>query len=344
MINLHRLPKAELHLHIEGTLEPESVMEFAAKNRVTLPYATEDDLRAAYQFGDLQEFLNLYYAAMATLQTSEDFYEMTIRYYRTAAAQGVRHAEIFLDPQAHLSRDVPYEVMMDGVEAAVIDAEGDMGITGGIIACILRDRPVAEAWDTYRIIAADADRFLGIGLDSAEAPYPPELFADIWQQAGRDGFKRVAHAGEEGPAAFVWTALRDLGVDRVDHGVRAVDDSALVAHLAATQVPLTVCPLSNLALKGVADLRHHPLLPLLSAGVAVTVNSDDPAYFGGYIADNFEAMRAVGMTDEQAVAMARNSIVGSFADDERKVELLEEIDRETGAESVDEAPLRTVNP
>jgi len=325
-LDLFGLPKAELHLHIEGTLEPETVMELADANGVRLPYADEEALRAAYSFGDLQEFLNLYYAASATLKTAADFHLMASRYYATAAAQGVAHAEIFLDPQAHVSRGVPFDEMLDGVAQAVADAERDHGITGGIIACFLRDQPVADALETYDQILTRRDRFLGIGLDSAERPYPPELFAEVFARAGRDGFKRVAHAGEEGPAAFVTTALDVLGVDRIDHGVRAIEDAALVDRLARDGVPLTVCPLSNVALKGVPDLEHHPLLGLLERGLKVTVNSDDPAYFGGYAGDNFVALRHAGMTDAQAVALARNSVEASFCSDARKAELLASIE------------------
>lgn len=326
-MDLMALPKAELHLHIEGTLEPETVMELARRNGIDLPFADEDALRAAYRFGDLQEFLNLYYAAMETLQSSDDFYLMTSRYYARAAAQGVVHAEIFLDPQAHLTRGVPFDTMLDGVSAAVADARRDHGITGGIIACFLRDRSPSEAMAVYDEIVARRDRFLGIGLDSAEKPYPPELFADVFARAGRDGLPRVAHAGEEGPPSYIWTALDTLGVDRIDHGVRAFEDPALVARLAAERTPLTVCPLSNLALKGVTDLNQHPLLPLLDAGVVVTINSDDPAYFfGGYVGDNYVAMREAGMTDAQAVAIAHNGIDASFADASRKSELHAAID------------------
>lgn len=325
-VDLMRLPKAELHLHIEGTLEPETVMELAARNGVALPYADEAALRAAYSFGDLQEFLDLYYAAMATLQRAEDFHLMASRYYERAAEQGVVHAEIFLDPQAHLHRGIPFDVMLDGIGQAVAEAERDHGITGGIIACFLRDQPVADALATYEQVLARRERFLGIGLDSAERPYPPELFVEVYERAGRDGFRRVAHAGEEGPASFVSTALDELHVDRVDHGVHAADDPALVARLAASGTPLTVCPLSNIALKGVTDLRVHPLLGLLAAGVRVTVNSDDPAYFGGYVGDNFVAMRAAGMTDEQAIALARNSIEATFASPERKRQMYAALD------------------
>lgn len=325
-LDLIRLPKAELHLHIEGTLEPETVLELAESNGVRLPFADEDALRAAYDFANLQEFLDLYYAAMATVITAADFHTMASRYYERAAAQGVRHAEIFLDPQAHLGRGVPWEVMMDGVTAAVADAERRHGITGGVIACILRDRPIAEAHATYERVLADRDRFLGLGLDSAELPHPPELFADLWQRAKRDGFRVVAHAGEEGPAAYIRTALDALGVDRIDHGIRAVDDPALVRTLAERRVPLTVCPLSNVALKTVPDLGHHPLLTLLDQDVLVTVNSDDPAYFGGYVAENYLALRVAGMTDAQAVRLAHNSVTASFADADRKAALHAEID------------------
>jgi len=324
-LDLVGLPKAELHLHIEGTLEPETVLELAEKNAVALPFADEEALRAAYSFANLQEFLDLYYAATATVVSAEDFHLMASRYYERAAAQGVRHAEIFLDPQAHLRRGVPYEAMLAGVSAAVDEARTQHGITGGIIACILRDRPIVEAMETYELLRADR-RIIGIGLDSAEKPYPPGLFAEIWRRAKADGLHLVAHAGEEGPASYVTAALDLLGVERIDHGIRAVDDPALLARLAASRTPLTVCPLSNVALKAVPDLAHHPLPRLLEAGVVATVNSDDPAYFGGYVADNFAALRVAGMSDAQALTLARNSVVGSFADEARKAELLAEIE------------------
>ena len=324
-LDLVGLPKAELHLHIEGTLEPETVLELAEKNAVALPFADEEALRAAYSFANLQEFLDLYYAATATVVSAEDFHLMASRYYERAAAQGVRHAEIFLDPQAHLRRGVPYEAMLAGVSAAVDEARTQHGITGGIIACILRDRPIVEAMETYELLRADR-RIIGIGLDSAEKPYPPGLFAEIWRRAKADGLHLVAHAGEEGPASYVTAALDLLGVERIDHGIRAVDDPALLARLAASRTPLTVCPLSNVALKAVPDLAHHPLPRLLEAGVVATVNSDDPAYFGGYVADNFAALRVAGMSDAHALTLARNSVVGSFADEARKAELLAEIE------------------
>ncbi len=325
-IDLFRLPKAELHLHIEGTLEPETVMELADANGVRLPYPDEDALRAAYSFRDLQEFLDLYYSAMATLLTADDFHLMASRYYATAAAQGVKHAEIFCDPQAHVGRGVRFEEMLSGLTQAVADAERDHGITGGIIACILRDQPVESAHAIYDQVLAHRDSFIGIGLDSAERPFPPELFTDVFTRAGRDGFKRVAHAGEEGPASFIWTALDTLGVDRIDHGVRAAEDEELIGRLAASDIALTVCPLSNVALKGVPDLEHHPLLGLLERGVKVMINSDDPAYFGGYVGDNFLAMRVAGMSDAQAIQLAHHSIAGSFASAERKAALHAEID------------------
>lgn len=326
LLDLNSLPKAELHLHIEGTLEPETVMEFAERNGVGLPFADEDALRDAYQFENLQEFLDLYYAAMATVVRADDFYEMTWRYFVRAAADGVVHAEIFLDPQAHLARGVEWAAMLDGVTAAVRDAERDLGMSGGVIACILRDRPVAEAHELYRRVVADREHFLGIGLDSAEVGNPPGQFTEIWANAATDGLRRVAHAGEEGPASFVASALDDLGVERIDHGIHVVDDPVLLRRVIEQQVPLTVCPLSNLALKCVPDLGGHPLIPLLRQGALVTVNSDDPAYFGGYLGANFAALREVGMTDADAVQLARNSVDASFADADRKADLLRAID------------------
>ena len=324
------LPKAELHLHLEGTLEPETVMEFADRNRVRMTFADEASLRQAYCFESLPDFLGLYYAATATVVTASDFYDMTARYYLRAASDGVAHAEVFLDPQAHLTRGVPWEAMADGVFSAVADAERDLGITGGVIACILRDRPVTEAEDVYRRVVADG-RFLGIGLDSAELGYPPEAFADIWRRAGEDGLHRVAHAGEEGPASYIATALDELAAERIDHGIRVLDDTALVTRLVERQVPLTVCPLSNVALRCVPTVEEHPILDMLDQGLLVTVNSDDPAYFGGYLGANFDALRDAGMTDAQEKRLVRNSIVASFAEPGRKAELLDRVDASVAA-------------
>jgi adenosine deaminase len=321
------LPKAELHLHIEGTLEPELAFELAARNGVELPYADVADLAARYDFDDLQSFLDLYYATMAVLRTREDFAELTRRYLRRAHSQGVRHAELFFDPQAHTARGVAFDDVVDGIGDALDEAERELGMSGGLILCFLRDQPVASAEEALTAGLARTDRIIGVGLDSAEVGYPPSLFEGVYARARAAGLHAVAHAGEEGPPAYVREALDLLHAERIDHGIRSVEDDELVARLAAERVPLTVCPLSNVRLQATPDLRDHPLLRLDAAGVRVTVNSDDPAYFGGYVGQNFAAVRdALGVTAGQARRFARTSIEASFASDERKAQLLAELE------------------
>jgi adenosine deaminase len=324
---LSALPKAELHLHIEGTLEPELAFELAARNGVDLPYADVAELAAQYDFDDLQSFLDLYYATMAVLRTRDDFAELTRRYLRRAYTQGVRHAELFFDPQAHTARGVAFDDVVDGIGDALDEAERDLGMSGGLILCFLRDQPVASAEEALTAGLARTDRIIGVGLDSAEVGYPPSLFEGVYARARAAGLHVVAHAGEEGPPAYVWEALDLLKVERVDHGIRSIEDDALVDRLAEEGVPLTVCPLSNVRLQATPDLRDNPLLRLDAAGVRVTVNSDDPAYFGGYVGRNFAAVRdALGVTAEQARRFARTSIEASFAPDERKAQLLAELE------------------
>lgn len=319
------LPKAELHLHIEGTFEPELVFALAARNGVELPYASVEDLRQRYSFDGLVSFLDLYYSCMAVLRTEVDFYDLAMAYYERANAQGVRHAEIFFDPQAHTSRGVPVDTVIDGLGRAVADARGRFGITGGLIMCFLRDLPAASALDTLESVAHRADDLIGVGLDSAEDGFPPSLFTEVYARAAELGLHLVAHAGEEGPAAYVWEALRLLNVERIDHGVRCLEDLTLVAHLRDNRIPLTVCPLSNLRLGGEAAFNALPAL--VDAGLLVTLNSDDPAYFGGYAGDNFaEVERVFGFSRETLVGFARNSVSASFVDDGRKDELFAEID------------------
>jgi len=321
------LPKAELHLHIEGTLEPELAFELAARNGVELPYASVAELSAQYDFDDLQSFLNLYYATMAVLLTRDDFADLTRSYLRRAHAQGVRHVELFFDPQAHTARGVPFDDVVDGIGDALDEAERDLGMSGALILCFLRDQPVASAEDALTAGLARTDRIIGVGLDSAEVGFPPSLFEGVYARARAAGLHAVAHAGEEGPPAYVRDALDLLHAERIDHGIRSIEDPELVARLARERIPLTVCPLSNVRLQATPDLRDHPLLTLDSAGVLVTVNSDDPAYFGGYAGQNFTAVRdALGLTEEQARRFARNSIEASFASPERKRALLAELD------------------
>ncbi len=313
---------AELHVHLEGTLEPETIYTLAARNDIALPYRDLADLRGRYEFSDLGSFLELYYANMTVLRTRDDFEMMTGLYLDRAHRAGIRHAEVFVDPQAHAVRGVDAATVLGGVAAALKRAEMELDITSGIIVCILRDRPVHEAMRTLDDCLATGVPLLGLGLDSAELGYPPSLFTEVFAAADQAGLRRVAHAGEEGPPDYVWQALDLLGVERIDHGLRSLQDPALVARLVADQIPLTVCPLSNVRLRVVDRLADHPLRQLLAAGLVVTVNSDDPAYFGGYLDDNLQACRTtLGLTAAEMETLARNSIQASFASTERKQQL-----------------------
>ena len=313
------LPTAELHLHIEGTLEPELAFDLARRNRVRLRHPDLDSLRQAYSFSDLQSFLDLYYELTAVLQQPQDFTDLADAYLARAAAQGVRHAEVFVDPQAHLSRGVPLEVVLDGLGEAFRTAEQRHGVSARLIVSFLRDRDPAEAEALVPQLRPWHGLVIGVGLDSAEVGYPPELFARAYALAADEGLHRVAHAGEEGPPAYVRGALDALGVERVDHGIRSMADPSLVARLADEQVPLTVCPLSNVALRAVPDLAAHPLRSMLDAGLLATVNSDDPAYFGGYLHDNTAAVSAaLDLSAAQRRALAENSFRASFLPDADK--------------------------
>ncbi|PRY17296.1 adenosine deaminase [Kineococcus rhizosphaerae] len=323
MSRFTELPKAELHLHAEGTLEPELAFELARRNGVDLPFASVEDLRAAYDFTDLQSFLDLYYATTAVLRTRRDFHDLLWAYLERSAAQGLAHVEVFFDPQAHTPRGVAFTDVVDGLHDALTRAEAELGVTGGLILCFLRDRPVEEAARTLEQARDRLDVLLGVGLDSAEVGFPPAPFAAVFARAAELGLHRVAHAGEEAPASSVTEALDHLGVERVDHGVRCLDDPGLVARLVREAVPLTVCPLSNLRLKVVDDLADHPLPAMLAAGLKVSLHSDDPAYFGGYVGDTFDA---VAPDDTTAALLARNAVEGSFASAGRKTELLGRID------------------
>jgi adenosine deaminase len=310
------LPTAELHVHVEGTLEPELAVALAARNGVRLRYGTLPELRAAYAFTDLQSFLDLYYELMAVLVQPQDFADLAAAYVTRAAAQGVRHAEVFVDPQAHLARGVPLEVVLDGLAEGFAAGAGH-GVSVRLIACFLRDRDPEEAEALLPRLLRWRDLVIGVGLDSAEVGRPPELFERVFARAADEGLHRVAHAGEEGPPAYVAAALDRLGVERVDHGIRSLEDAGLVARLREQQVPLTVCPLSNVALRCVPDLAAHPLRRMLDAGLAVTVNSDDPAYFGGYLHDNTAAVSAaLGLTPEDRRRLAENSFRASFLPDD----------------------------
>jgi adenosine deaminase len=326
------LPKAELHLHLEGTLEPETIFRLAERNRVELPYRDIEDLAARYQFNDLQSFLDLYYANMATLRTPQDFADMTDAYLARAAVAGVRHAEVFLDPQAHIARGVPLEDVLDGVTTALNAGQDSYGISTGLIITMLRDLTADSAMHTLERILRLGTPILGIGLDSAEVGHPPSKFRAVFDRARAEGLHTVAHAGEEGPPAYIWEALDVLGAERIDHGVRCLEDELLVTRLVETRIPLTVCPLSNVRLKVVDQLADHLLPQMLKAGLLVTVNSDDPAYFGGYVDDNYSAIAAsLGLDDTTLADLARNSIRASFIDEQRRTVLLAEIDAATDA-------------
>jgi len=320
------LPFAELHLHIEGTLEPELVFALARRNGAELPYRDEEDLRARYEFTDLQSFLDLYYDNMAVLRTEQDFADMTRAYLVRAAAAGVRHAEIMFDPQAHLVRGVDLAVVVDGIAGVLRTSEADLGVSTSLVAAFLRDRPVAEALDVLEQLLAMEAPIVGIGLDSAEVGFPPGQFAPVYDRARAAGLHLIAHAGEEGPAEYVAEALDVLGVERVDHGIRVLDDDALVERLVAEQVPLTVCPLSNVRLRAVDTLADHPLATMLHRGLRVSVNSDDPAYFGGYLDDNLrETTAALRLSEADVVRLAENSVRSAFLDDARREALLGEL-------------------
>ncbi len=310
------LPKAELHLHIEGSLEPELMFELARRNRVAIPFDSVDAVRAAYSFSNLQDFLDIYYAGADVLRVEQDFYDLADAYFARAAADGVVHSEIFFDPQTHTDRGIPFQVVADGLLAAMRDAEDRHGVTSKLILCFLRHLDEEAAFATLDAATPWLDRITGIGLDSSELGHPPEKFARVFAQAGDLGLKRVAHAGEEGPPDYVWQALDLLHVDRLDHGNRSLEDPALVQRLAESGMTLTVCPLSNLKLCVVGDMADHPLDRMLTSGLNATINSDDPAYFGGYVADNYRAVAAArGLTRDQIVQLARNSFTGSFLDD-----------------------------
>ncbi len=316
-------PKAELHIHLEGSLEPDLAFTLAARNGVTLPYADVAALSRAYRFNDLQSFLDLYYGCMEVLRTARDFADLTLAYLRRAHADGARHVELFFDPQAHLSRGVPLTDVMDGIRDGVREATSQWGISVLLMPCFLRDRSVHDARRTLEALADHADDITGVGLDSAEVGHPPAQFAPVFAAARELGWRTVAHAGEEGPPDYIWQALDELGVERIDHGIRAVEDRHLLQRLAADRVPLTVCPLSNERLQCVPRLAQHPLPALLDAGALVTINSDDPAYFGGYLADNYAAVqREFGLDDETIRSLAAASITASFLPDDRKAALL----------------------
>jgi adenine deaminase len=325
---LRRMPKAELHIHIEGSLEPELMFALAARNGVQLPYASVDELRRAYAFSNLQSFLDIYYAGAGVLLHEQDFFDMAWAYLERAKADNVVRAEIFFDPQTHTARGVAMRTVIDGLHRACAQARMQLGIDAELILCFLRHLSEAEAFDTLEAALPYRDRFIGVGLDSSEVGHPPEKFARVFAKCRELGLHRVAHAGEEGPPAYVWTALDVLHVERIDHGVQSAKDPALMQRLQRDRVPLTVCPLSNLKLRVFATLAEHNLKQLLDAGLCVTVNSDDPAYFGGYVNDNYvQLAQALNLNAQDAYQLARNSFEASFASEERKREYIADLEK-----------------
>lgn len=311
---LNALPKAELHLHLEGSLEPELLFKLAARNKIALPWNDVDALRSAYAFGNLQEFLDLYYAGANVLRTEQDFYDLTWAYLQKCKEQNVVHTEPFFDPQTHTDRGIPFEVAMLGISKALADGRESLGISSGLILSFLRHLPEEEAFKTLEQSMPFRDAFFAVGLDSSEVGHPPSKFERVFAKARAEGFLAVAHAGEEGPPEYVWEALDLLKVSRIDHGVRAAEDPKLIGRLIEEQIPLTVCPLSNTKLRVFEDMSQHNILHLLEQGVKVTVNSDDPAYFGGYVTENFMALyESLGMTEDQARRLAQNSLDARLA-------------------------------
>lgn len=323
-----RLPKAELHLHIEGSLEPEMLFALARRNRVEIPFRSVDDVRTAYRFGNLQDFLDIYYQGMGVLQTEEDFFDLTMAYLNRARADNVRHAEIFFDPQGHTARGLPFDVAISGVLTALSMSKAQFGMTSKLILCFLRHLSEEDAFATLKEAEPWLDRIAGVGLDSSETGHPPEKFARVFAAAKDRGLKLCAHAGEEGPPDYVWGAIDILKIDRLDHGNRSLEDDALVARLHEGQMTLTVCPLSNLKLCVVADMAAHPLKRMLDLGLRATVNSDDPAYFGGYMNANFAAViEALDLDADNIRTLTKNSFTGSFLSEGEKRAHLAAIDK-----------------
>ena len=322
-----QLPKAELHLHIEGTLEPDFLLEKAKKHHIPLPFHSIEEIQNAYNFSNLQSFLNIYYQGMAVLKDEDDFSELAWRYFQKAHIQGVLHAEIFFDPQAHFERGISIATVMDGLCKAVERAKKELQLSIFLIPCFLRHLSEDSALDTFSQCLKFKKMITGFGLDSSEVGNPPSKFQKVFTQAKLQGFRITAHAGEEGPPSFIEDALNLLQAERIDHGVRCLEDEKITKRLAREKIPLTVCPLSNLKLRVVNKLQKHPLRKMLHCGIIASINSDDPAYFGGYIADNFEACSiALNLTKNEAILAARNSFIGSFLDANSKAAYLQKLE------------------
>jgi adenosine deaminase len=324
---IRKIPKVELHIHLEGAFEPELMFEIAGRNGVTLLYRTIDEVRKAYQFTDLQSFLDIYYAAAKALQKEQDFYDLTWAYLERAHAENVRHVEPFFDPQTHTDRGIPFPTVLDGIVRALADGRRKFGISSRLILCFLRHLSADAAMRTLEQALPFRDRIVGVGLDSSEVGHPPANFVAVFERARREGFRAVAHAGEEGPPEYIWQALTLLGASRIDHGVRCLEDPPLVERLVADRVPLTVCPLSNVKLRVFKTIMDHPIKRMLDRGLRVCLNSDDPAYFGGYITENYLAVaRAFSLSSAEIAAIAGNAIESTFLDAAGKQELLAELD------------------
>lgn len=331
---IQKLPKAELHLHIEGTLEPEMMFELAQRNNLDLPYKSVSEVREAYNFEDLQSFLDIYYQGSQVLQQEQDFYDLTWAYLEKAASQNVRHAEIFFDPQSHTDRGIAFETVYQGIYQALQDGKEKLGISSQLILSFLRHLSAEQAFATLEQALPYKNTMVAVGLDSAEQGNPPSKFKEVFTKAQAEGFLTVAHAGEEGPPEYIWEAINLLNVSRIDHGVRAMEDQKLLDYLADKQIPLTVCPLSNVELKVFDSMAKHNLKKLLNSGICATVNSDDPAYFGGYIAENYQAAQsALDLSKQELYQLAKNSFQASFLSPESKQKLIAELDNYCHASS-----------
>jgi adenine deaminase len=323
-----QLPKAELHLHLEGTLGPELMLRLAERNRVSIKFGSVEEIEAAYDFADLQQFLDLYYLGCRVLIEAQDFYDLAFAYFERCRDENILHAEVFFDPQGHTARGIPIKRVFDGFFAAAAEAERRFGLSVGFIMCFLRHLDAREGFALLRDAAPYLDRLIAVGLDSSERGHPPQKYAEVFAQARRHGLRAVAHAGEEGPPQYIWDSLTLLGAERIDHGVRATEDAALLAYLVERQVPLTVCPLSNVKLRVFETMAAHRFPALYRAGAKVTINSDDPAYFGGYLNENYLACaRAFDLSRDDLYKIARNSFEASFLPDERKQAMLARLDQ-----------------
>ncbi len=325
---IKKLPKAELHLHIEGTFEPELMFEIAQRNGIALPHDSIESLKKTYEFANLQEFLDIYYQGVNVLQTEQDFYDLTWAYLLKAKADNIVHTEIMYDPQSHTQRGIAFEVAINGISRALQDGEQKLGISAYLILSLLRHLPEQECLATLEEAIPHKDKFIAIGLDSSELGHPPEKFTKLYQKAQELGVLKVAHAGEEGPAEYIWSAIDVLNVDRIDHGNRCLEDDKLVEYIKHKGLTLTVCPLSNVKLQVVKDIKQHPIKKMLDLNLKATVNSDDPAYFGGYVNDNLLAItEALDLTPDDIITLVKNSFTGSFLPDEQIQQHLSSIDK-----------------